>query len=228
MSTANNLELSAPAEQLLLAAEQLLAEKGLGAVSVREIARAAGQKNHSALSYHFGSIDALIESILDYRMLSLNAVRAKHLARWRATGQADGLHGLHGLLQVLIKPFAAVLLLPPEQSYYLRLLAQLMSQRDWQPLFIDHPERASALIETGVLMAELLEPVLGEQLTHERLRLMGLHAVSTITEWDAMRRRGDLAITSATLEWRVDNLVDYLHGALCAPSPDKTMESARG
>jgi len=222
---ANPQELSAPAEQLLLAAERLLAEKGLGAVSVREIARAAGQKNHSAISYHFGSIEALIESILDYRMLSLNAVRAEHLARWRATGQTGG---LHGLLQVLIKPFAAVLLLPPEQSYYLRLLAQLMSQRDWQPLFIDHPERASALIETGVLMAELLEPVLGERLTHERLRLMGLHAVSTITEWDAMRRRGDLTLTRATLAWRVDNLVDYLHGALCAPCADKATESGCG
>ena len=46
--------------RLIRAAERLFAENGLGAVSVRDITRAAGAKNESALHYHFGSKEALI------------------------------------------------------------------------------------------------------------------------------------------------------------------------
>jgi AcrR family transcriptional regulator len=51
-------------ELLLNAAERLFGERGIEAVSLREIAAAAGQKNNSAVSYHFcdkqGLVDALI------------------------------------------------------------------------------------------------------------------------------------------------------------------------
>tara|TARA_R110002049_G_scaffold9747_11_gene48875 strand:- start:1571 stop:2215 length:645 start_codon:yes stop_codon:yes gene_type:complete len=214
MDTAHNQELSISAEQLLIAAERLLAEKGLGAVSVREIARAAGQKNHSAISYHFGSIDKLIDAILNYRMVPLNKKRADRLAAWREAGRADD---LRGLVNVLVEPFANELLQPLQHSYYLRLLAQLMSQREWQPLFSEHPVRASAALETGELIADILRPRLGEEVALERMRLMGLHLLNTITEWDAVRRRGDLDIDPQALAWRVDNLVSYLVGGLSAP-----------
>jgi AcrR family transcriptional regulator len=208
-------ELNSTAEQLLLAAEKLLAEKGLGAVSTREIAREAGQKNHSALNYHFGSRDALIEAILNYRMTPLNESRHQRLDSLRA----DGCEGeLRALVEVIVEPFADELLLPPEQSYYLRLLAQLMSQREWQYLFTANPQRSSAALEAGVLLAGLLQPELSEEVALERLRLMGLHVLNTITEWDAMRRRGELAINEDTLQWRVKNLVDYMAGALQASS----------
>ena len=48
----DSLKLSAGARQLLLAAERLIAERGLAALSTRMIAREAGQKNNSALQYH--------------------------------------------------------------------------------------------------------------------------------------------------------------------------------
>ena len=59
---------------------------------------------------------------------------------------------------------------------------------------------------------------MGEEIALERLRLMGLHMLNTITEWDAVRRRGDLTLNRNTLAWRVDNLVSYLVGGLSAPS----------
>jgi AcrR family transcriptional regulator len=207
-------ELTPTAEQLLIAAEKLLAEKGLGAVSTREIAREAGQKNHSALNYHFGSRAALIEAILDYRMTPLNQARQKRLGELRAEGREGD---FRGLLEVIIEPFAEELLLPPEQSYYLRLLAQLMSQQEWQSLFVAKQQRASAALEAGGLLAGLLQQSLSPDVALERLRLMGLHVLNTITEWDAMRRRGELILTEDTLHWRVKNLVDYMLGALNAP-----------
>jgi AcrR family transcriptional regulator len=207
-------DLTPTAEQLLMAAEKLLAEKGLGAVSTREIAREAGQKNHSAINYHFGSRAALIEAILDYRMTPLNTNRQRRIEKLRAQGREDD---LRGLLEVIVEPFAEELLLPPEQSYYLQLLAQLMSQQEWQSLFTSKQQRSSAVLEAGGLLSGLLQQTLSTEIALERLRLIGLHVLITITEWDAMRRRGELILNKDTLQWRVKNLVDYLLGALKAP-----------
>jgi AcrR family transcriptional regulator len=207
-------DLTPPAEQLLMAAEKLLAEKGLGAVSTREIAREAGQKNHSAINYHFGSRAALIEAILDYRMTPLNTNRQRRIEKLRAQGREDD---IRGLLEVIVEPFAEELLLPPEQSYYLQLLAQLMSQQEWQSLFTSKQQRSSAVLEAGGLLTGLLQQTFSTEIALERLRLIGLHVLITITEWDAMRRRGELILNKDTLQWRVKNLVDYLLGALKAP-----------
>lgn len=43
---------------------QMFAERGVDGVSVREIATAAGQKNHGAVGYHFGSKEALLREIV--------------------------------------------------------------------------------------------------------------------------------------------------------------------
>ena len=48
---------------LIETAERLFAEKGIDNVSLREINRAAGQKNVAALHYHFGTRESLLEAI---------------------------------------------------------------------------------------------------------------------------------------------------------------------
>ena len=48
--------------ELLRSAERLIAEKGLGSVSVKMITTDAGARNPSAVHYHFGSIESLIMS----------------------------------------------------------------------------------------------------------------------------------------------------------------------
>lgn len=61
---------SEAARHLKQVACRLFAERGVDGVTVREIAEAAGQKNHAAVGYHFGSKEALIrELVLDGAML---------------------------------------------------------------------------------------------------------------------------------------------------------------
>jgi AcrR family transcriptional regulator len=52
------------AEHLKRVARRLFAERGVDGVSVREIAEAAGQKNHGAVGYYFGSKDALVRELV--------------------------------------------------------------------------------------------------------------------------------------------------------------------
>ncbi len=62
---------------LMRAAEKLIAERGIANVSIREIVSAAGQKNESALQYHFKSVAGLIDAILKERSEQTHAKRSE-------------------------------------------------------------------------------------------------------------------------------------------------------
>ena len=49
---------------ILVAAERMFADYGLHGASLRQISEAAGQKNTSAIQYHFGNRDRLVEAQL--------------------------------------------------------------------------------------------------------------------------------------------------------------------
>ena len=66
---------SATQKSIMLAAEKLIAAKGIENVSIREIVKAAGQKNESALQYHFGYFRGLVESIRQNRDKETHAKR---------------------------------------------------------------------------------------------------------------------------------------------------------
>jgi AcrR family transcriptional regulator len=51
-------------DKLLDAAARLFAERGIENVAVAEIVRAAGQRNASAVNYHFGTRDDLLHAVL--------------------------------------------------------------------------------------------------------------------------------------------------------------------
>src|SRR4051794_40171550 len=77
MSTASD-QRDHPRQRLLLAAEVLIAERG-AAVPLRDIAVAAGQRNNSAVNYHFGSRDGLIQFVVDERTGAMEQRRGRLL-----------------------------------------------------------------------------------------------------------------------------------------------------
>ena len=58
--------------QLLRVAERLFAQRGTAGVSLREIAREAGQRNTGAVHYHFGSREGVIEAIFALRAAEID------------------------------------------------------------------------------------------------------------------------------------------------------------
>jgi AcrR family transcriptional regulator len=75
-----------PRVRLKQAARRLFAERGVHAVTVREIARAAGQKNLGVVGYYFGSKENLIAEILTDGATLIEARRNAHLDRLEAEG----------------------------------------------------------------------------------------------------------------------------------------------
>lgn len=66
--------------KLLLAAERLFAEHGVGAVSLRAVMQEAGT-NVAAVHYHFGSKKALLDAVVRHRIDSVSAARAELVGR---------------------------------------------------------------------------------------------------------------------------------------------------
>ena len=57
----------ATAEQVVAAAERLFAERGVEAVSLREVGKAAASRNTAVAHYHFGGKEGLIRAIVARR-----------------------------------------------------------------------------------------------------------------------------------------------------------------
>ena len=85
--------------RLLATAERLIGERGIE-VSLREIAAAAGQRNNSAVHYHFGGRDALIESIVDLRQQPMESQRLEMYADL----DPDTRNDVHRLVEILVFP----------------------------------------------------------------------------------------------------------------------------
>jgi AcrR family transcriptional regulator len=77
-----NAEINPTRDVILKAAEEMFAQRGYRAVSVREITRAC-DVNTAAIHYHFGSKHALLEEIFVRRCLPMNAERLRLLGECR-------------------------------------------------------------------------------------------------------------------------------------------------
>lgn len=106
---------------LVRAAERLFAEKGLGGVSVKEITRAAGARNESALHYHFGGLDALIKEVFASRYREIEQARFARLAELSANKNGVG---IEAVLEASIAPFMAACL-QEDGRLYARFCVQL-------------------------------------------------------------------------------------------------------
>ncbi|MEM7099732.1 MAG: hypothetical protein AAF541_15805 [Pseudomonadota bacterium] len=82
-------------------AELLIAERGLGNVSIRDIVSGAKQKNESALQYHFKNLNGLIDAIHAQRDMQINKERLLVLKEVRETSST-----------LEVRDIAAVMVLP--------------------------------------------------------------------------------------------------------------------
>jgi AcrR family transcriptional regulator len=111
--------------RLLDTAERLFAESGIAATSIRDLASAA-RANLGAVTYHFGSKDALVHAVIERRMLPLNAERLRLLeAAERAAGERSPT--LEEVLRAILAP---TIRLWRENPGFMRMFGRLHAEPD--------------------------------------------------------------------------------------------------
>lgn len=108
------------ASKMIDAAERIVAEQGLAALTVHAVQAAAGQRNRSAVQYHFGGRQGLLEAVIAARMNPANERRTAMLLA------LDGDVTVRDLVEVMIVPLAEPVL-ARRPSYWARFLLQALS-----------------------------------------------------------------------------------------------------
>ncbi len=197
---------TATKERIVREAERLFARQGLYRVTVREITQAAGQRNVSAVNYHFGSREGLLDVILTRHGDPTDEERGKYLAEiGRDAGTRD-------LLSALVIPYGAHLR-TPEGRDYLRIVAQMTGQfASWH---VDRPGTGPKLREILGLLEQRPRAL---PLTIRRERVVGMIMLMTAAMAERARAIEDgepLALDETVF---LENLTDMLLGILEAPT----------
>ena len=196
-------------ERLLLIAEQLFARHGIDAVSTRQIAAAAAQRNSGALQYHFGTKDQLIDTLLALRLEPINRRREALLAELRRERRE---RDLHALLAALVQPLLETLEDP--ENHFVGCLQQLYLGERGERVYANLPaELTSGLDALGAALDTRLGH-LPAAVRHQRLGLMAIQLIYSAAVWYYQRERKAL---HAPLASHAATLVDFLAGALLAP-----------
>ena len=201
---------------LISTAERLFAERGVEGVSLSEINRAAGQRNKSALHYHFGNREGLLLALLKKHRDDIDLERRKLI-----DGVTDlGSWPLHRLVDAMVRPLYKKLEDPDGGIHYVRIMAQLSSNPN-------HP--ASSWLFTNLPPAMMvIAPHMYSRVPDmpEVFRLRRAHLMN-VTMFHALLSESysDLAEAPPGSDWRelqINDLIDALCGLMTAPHSDRT------
>ena len=184
---------------LIAAAEQLVAERGLYGVRASEVVKAAGHKNNSAVTYHFGSWQKLLEAVWQRHAEPINAERATMIARAVDRGTYD----LPAMVEAYVRPLVAEVG-RNKPSYWARFNEQWVATIAMDIFNLDEATvaRQPSTESTTVLHNLFLDIV--EVLTHldysdrtRRVAMMGRFVVTTLAAWE---REGETALPLEKVE----------------------------
>lgn len=186
------------------AAERLVAERGLAALTLRDVQNEAGQANKSAAQYHFGSRDGLLTAVIESRMRPA-ALRRRELLD--AIESTPGPPPLRTLIEALVLPLAERTIGLPG-SLYARFLVQSIFDPAMRPIVNDHVQTASfrSLIRRIAAASALPDDVAELRTTN-----MTILCVVTFATWE------EHAGSRHSADAIVADLIESCLGVLTAP-----------
>ncbi len=195
--------------RLLSAAERLFAERGIDAVSLREITRSSGARNAIALQYHFEDRAGVLQAIFDKHVPEVEARRHAMLDEYEARGEPD----LRALASALVRPLAAKLADRDGGLEFLQIYAEL----------IDRPREPATPSGSDSLQRwrSLVEPHLDEEAARLQRRFTAI--LHTTQEIGRRARTGPRADDRLFTSY----LVDVVAAILGAPVSAETRRLAK-
>ena len=197
-------------ERLFAAGERLFAREGIHRVPLREINAMAGQRNPSALHYHFGSREGLVEAILLRHQELIEQAMASGIDELERAGAVS----IREIVAAVVRPLAGKLDSPSGRDF-LRILPQVTPS-------IGRNLRKGITAPTTPQSTRVLE-LLRQQMVHvpervQRERQVGYVLILTTLLAD---RAHEIEAGRATPLDRgefEDHLIDTIEAVLVAPS----------
>ena len=206
---------------LMRAAEKLIAERGVENVSIRDIVTTAGQKNESALQYHFKNFTGLLGAIHAQR-----AAQTQH----RRAALVEDLHNksaqptLRDICMLMVQPTFELARRHADYRRYIKAFGHELALADTSPLSI------AARQGGGGTSGKQLGHLLREALPHldadaYRRRMDAAVRLCSSSMYHQARQKS--AFRGAQSDLFLHGLVDALVGLLSAPESDETRKLAK-
>lgn len=198
-------------ERLMQAAERLYAERGVDAVSIRDITNDAGA-NSAAIHYHFGSKAGLITAILDWRAAAVAARRAA----WMAPIEAADEPTLREVIEAFVVPTAELAADTEDGGqFHIGFIAAVLANPSYMAFVIEAFEPTTdRWVDALVRVTPHLTPDVRElrlALAKDMVNRVIGQPDGPVRAWIAIRAPGaDGPLT--------ERLIDFLVGAFTAPA----------
>ena len=194
-------------EALVETAERLFAEQGIETVSLRDVSKAAGQRNHNAAQYHFGDRAGLVAAVYDHRMRLVNERRHAMLAAAAAEGLDDD---VPTLVAAVVVPLTDVV--AETAGWYGRFLARTQWDTFASGVVGELPVLSSYRRAVELLVAAL--PDLPRPVLANRVDQMGALLIGTVAGWEWRRHRDEPVLALDVLQ---TDLTTTITAVLTAP-----------
>lgn len=143
---------------ILDTAERLMAERGIDSVSLNEIVRASGQKNASALQYHFGDKSGLVQAVYEKHTPGIEKRRSKLMVSFSNTPS------LKELIEALVLPLLDEVDNPDGGMDYLLFISRVRYHR-----FSPQPETDARQSEELTTLSRLISEYMEHLPEEERV-----------------------------------------------------------
>lgn len=197
---------------IMRTAERLFRERGVDRVSMLEIQEASGQRNHSAVKYHFGDLRGLVEAILQRHSANIQHQWMTDLDALDVTGPAR----LRALVALLVHGMASKLDDPDGGPDYLELLAQLVGHPT-MPIHTLHVRTAEAPMRLGLAIVQAAPMPI--EIQGMRARRIVILLLSSLAERAREERRKPPSLCRLVM---LSDLVDSIVAVLKSPVSAET------
>lgn len=200
-------------EQLLDVAERLLSERGIDGVSLREIRLAAGQRNTSALQFHFGDREGLLRAIVERHRPRMDQRLVELYRKAIDDGRLDD---PRRLVEIIVRPIAEPVFGGPSPRAWVRICADLAAR----PELAVHDFVAEAppeAVDVGVRLLDQLEEIVPRHIGLDRIFMMSLATLHLCADRARIENAPRSGRTHMSPGDFVQNVIDMAYSALFAP-----------
>lgn len=182
-------------DALLDAAEHVFAVQGIETASLRDISHEAGQRNNSAVQYHFGDRAGLVAAVFTRRMDAINERRLQMIAEIDEHDRND----VQSLVAALMVPLIEYV--TTHDGWYGRFLVR--TEFDHFAITVKSALPVSRpVLELSRRLMDSLD-YLPKNIRRHRVAKMMTHYIGAVAAWEWDRDRGVTRLTSHELTQEV-------------------------